>query len=654
MIAILSVIVLAASSCDDSQELQTTTTTQEPTTTTTQEPTTTTTQEPTTTTTQEPTTTTQPLIADRIAFTRDSYSEVWVMDADGGNQRPLTDLVSSSDAVWSPDGARIAFTSQSYNHYYSEIFVVDANGANLRQLTKDHRDYNPVWSPDGTQIAFFSDGALFVMDSDSTRIQRITGYENAYYGYENAYYDPDWSPDGTRLAFATSRHNEILVVDADGTNLRSLGDSDFGSFVWSPDGTRIAFNSRQSIFVTDADGTNLRQLTDNYDANAPAWSPDGSRIAFQSDLDSRSTDYEVFVITVDGSKQQQLTYTTLEQQNNNLKYPRLPVWSPDGTDIAFQSDGDKDGDLEVYVVDAAGGNLRQLTHNDYEDSSPIWSPDGAHIAFQSRVGGENKDWEIFVVDVGDGSILQLTDNYYNDSKPLWSPDSAYVAFTRSYPIQGFVMDSDGANQQFEYFSVLPLHHKLRFDTQRGGLSPDRTRITFQKDGEIFVTDADGSNHLQLPGRGGRPVWLPDPVWSPDGARIAFISHGGGRWDYEIDVVDADGANYQQLTNNNLDAYGPWCTSPNTRRDPDTYMALRCDAVSLSYWGEGPVWSPDGIRIAYTSPSDGYMEIFVVNADGGNPLQLTRNDHQDYPKGWQSQKIRLKWSPDSTRILFFQQ
>ena len=53
------------------------------------------------------------------------------MDADGGNQQPLTDLVSSSDPVWSPDSARIAFTSQNYDRYYSELFVVDANGANL-------------------------------------------------------------------------------------------------------------------------------------------------------------------------------------------------------------------------------------------------------------------------------------------------------------------------------------------------------------------------------------------------------------------------------------------------------------------------------------------------------------------------------------------
>ena len=640
--AILSMTVFAASSCAGSQESR------EPTTPTPQP--TTTASKPTTT---PPTTTTPEPGAHRIAFTRDSYSEVWVMDADGGNQRPLTDKVSSSDPAWSPDGTRITFTSQSYDSYYSEIYVADANGANLQQLTNDYRDHNPAWSPDGTLIAFLSDGALFAMDSEGTNVQRLTEDECAYRG-------PEWSPDGARLAFTTCYNNEILVVGADGGNRQSLGESEHGSLAWSPDGTHVAFINKQRLFVAHAESADLRQLTDNYYDKFPAWSPDGSRIAFQSQLTGHSTDYEVFVINVDSYEQQQLTYANLAQQNNKLVYWRLPVWSPDGKHIAFQSDGDEDGDLEIYVMDATGGNMKQLTHNDYEDRSPIWSPDGKHIAFQSRVGGEQEDWEIFVADLGTGTTVQLTDNPYDDTEPVWSPDSTFIAFTQSYPLQRYDMNSDGADQQFRSFSVTPLHEYPRFYTQQGhyarqgGLSPDRTRIIFQKDWQFFVADADRSNPQKLPHNN---THFASPAWSPDSRHIAFFSshEGDDQWGFDVFLVDSDGDNLQQLADNRYADTGPSCTPPRYRYRGN-WLGLACDTQEFP-WGGGPAWSPDGSHIAYTSPRDGYMEVFVVGTDGTDQKQLTRNPHLRYPKGWTADRMlpadttHLVWSSDSRRILF---
>jgi len=628
--------------------MQLTTTTPEPTTTIQTTTTQLTTTQPTTTK-PEPTTTTQPG-ADRIAFTRDSYSQVWLMDAAGGDQRPLAHTVSSSDPAWSPDGTHIAFTSQSYDSYYSEILVVDANGANLRGLTNDYRDHNPAWSPDGTHIAFLSDGALFTMDQEGANVQRLTDDECAYRG-------PEWSPDGARLAFTTCYDNEVLVVDADGGNRQSLGESEYGSLAWSPDGKRIAFTNRQRLFLADADGTNLRQLTENYADKAPAWSPDGSRIAFQSQLTGDSTDYEVFVISVDSTEQHQLTYTNLA--HNNLLYWRLPVWSPDGTHIAFHKDGDEDGDLEIYVMDAAGGNMRQLTHNDYEDRLPIWSPDSKRIAFQSRLGGEQEDWEIFVADLGTGTTAQLTDNHYDDVGPMWSPDSTLIAFTRSYPLQRFDMDSNGDDQQFRSFSVVPFHDYPRFYTQQGhyaqqgGLSPDRTRVIFQRDWQFFVADADGSNQQKL---STNDRFIVSPTWSPDSKHIAFFSsQGDNRWNFDVFLVDSDGDDLQQLTDNRYADTGPSCTPPRYRYRGN-WLGLACDTQEFP-WGGGPAWSPDGSRIAYTSPRDGYMEVFVVGTDGTDQKQLTRNRHQRYPKGWTSDRrlpadtIHLVWSSDSRQILF---
>ncbi len=103
-------------------------------------------------------------------------------------------------------------------------------------------------------------------------------------------------------------------------------------------------------------------------------------------------------------------------------------------------------------------------------------------------------------------------------------------------------------------------------------------------------------------------------------------------------MEADGSNLQQLTDNDHADYGPFCT-PRATRNPAP-ISLACDVIDLSYWGEGPMWSPDSARISYTSPRDGFMEVFVVNADGSNQQQLTSNNHPDYPNGWQSQEIHV--------------
>jgi len=154
-------------------------------------------------------------------------------------------------------------------------------------------------------------------------------------------------------------------------------------------------------------------------------------------------------------------------------------------------------------------------------------------------------------------------------------------------------------------------------------SPDGRRIAFfsfsNQDGdlEIFVMDADGGNQTQLTFNDNEDQ---EPVWSPDGRRIAFISNywcpgseNRDDWDWDISVVDADGENLSQLTNN-------------TANDDD------------------PSWSPDGRRIAFLSDRNGGLDnIFVMDADGRNVTQLT-----DYPHSIDEE---LAWSPDGSRIAF---
>ena len=183
----------------------------------------------------------------QIAFAsqRDGNHEIYVMDADGGNQRNLTnDLHLDWDPSWSPDGKRIVFVSQRDGHFRSrfgitsEIYVMDADGGNQRNLTNDlHLDWDPSWSPDGKRIVFVSqrDGhfrsrfgitsEIYVIDADGMNEQRLT--ENP----QNDWF-PSWSPDGKRIVFSSQRDghfetkfaitHEIYVMEADGGNQQRL------------------------------------------------------------------------------------------------------------------------------------------------------------------------------------------------------------------------------------------------------------------------------------------------------------------------------------------------------------------------------------------------------------------------------------------------
>ena len=270
-----------------------------------------------------------------------------------------------------------------------------SGGMAWRLTDHDASDRSPSWSPDGQRIAFTSDRdgnlGVYVMDADGANPRRLTDHD-ASDGYQS------WSPDGRRIAFQSYRDGnwEVYVMDADGGNSQRLTDHDAsdGNPSWSPDGQRIAFTSDRDgnleVYVMDADGRNPRRLTDHdaWDA-MPSWSPDGQRIAFESDRDGN---LEVYVMDADSANPRRLT--------DHDAWARFPSWSPDGQRIAFESD--RDGNREVYVMDADGANPRRLTDHDASDGQPSWSPDGRRIAFESDRDG---NFEVYVMDAdGDGTV----------------------------------------------------------------------------------------------------------------------------------------------------------------------------------------------------------------------------------------------------------
>jgi Tol biopolymer transport system component len=273
-----------------------------------------------------------------IAFTsnRDGDDEIFTVEYYGANLSQLTQNTNVSDthAAWSADGLKIGFSSTRNDPLY-DIYVMDADGGNQTLLAASaSEDWEPAFSPDGTQLAFGSnrdgDFDVFAVDANGGNLQQLT---NAPDIDRHAVY----SPDGGKIAFRAGRdgNGEVYVMDADGSNETNLSNypSAFDSRpAWSPDGSKVAFNTirdgNSEIYVMNADGSNQLRLTNHPAADdTPAWSPDGTMIAFVSTRDGGDAD--IFVMNADGSNPNNLTPDVLPP-GSTLGQETWPDWGTRG------------------------------------------------------------------------------------------------------------------------------------------------------------------------------------------------------------------------------------------------------------------------------------------------------------------------------------
>lgn len=207
--------------------------------------------------------------------------------------------VAAGEPAWSPNGARIAYSSRITG---GGIQIVNADGTGLAKATTEPTDGEPTWSPDGTKLAYVhvSTGRrrLVTSNLDGSGLTVVTPT------LERDVDDPEWSPDGTRLTFSDS--TDIYVVNVDGSGLVDLtadraepGQADHPS--WSPDGSKIAYRYLNSIKTIAPDGSGQATVVGNLgQVWELSWSPDGTKIAFANDVGGPLQE-ELFLVNADGT-----------------------------------------------------------------------------------------------------------------------------------------------------------------------------------------------------------------------------------------------------------------------------------------------------------------------------------------------------------------
>lgn len=216
-------------------------------------------------------------------------------------------------------------------------------------------------------------------------------------------------------------------------------------------------------------------------------------------------------------------------------YPRS---SQDGSQILFQSN--RSGKWQLYLMDADGGNVQQLTQGDHNNNFPDWSADNRKIAFVSDRDGNE---EIYVMNRDGSNLTRLTNNPARDIHPYFAPDGKSLLFNSSRDnansFEIYESDLNGKNQK-RLSNTPEVETCARF-------SPDGKKILYLKgfpDGsdDIFVMNADGSNPVNLTQTPQMEGW---PAWSPNGSKIIFSSRRNGA--YRLYEMNADGTDIRQVS-----------------------------------------------------------------------------------------------------------
>jgi Tol biopolymer transport system component len=241
---------------------------------------------------------------------------------------------------------------------------------------------------------------------------------------------------------------------------------------------------RDDIYLLSAQGVETNLTSYAADDSWPSWSPDGSALAFQSDRDWLGS-MDVYVVQdpgTDSSVVSRLTADTVHQDGQ-------PAWSPSGNRLAFVSNRDSAG-FDIYMMTPGGTGQVRLTSDAGNSTQPAWSPQGDRLAFASD---RSSVVDIYIMDTLGGNVVNLTNNAASDLAPQWSPDGSKIAFhsdrgaTNDFAV--WVMNADGSN----LVQITPDEPPCELPHW----TTDGLRLTFDCDGDIYVANADGSSRMQI-------------------------------------------------------------------------------------------------------------------------------------------------------------
>ncbi|MCI0626280.1 MAG: winged helix-turn-helix domain-containing protein [Acidobacteria bacterium] len=347
-----------------------------------------------------------------------------------------------------------------------------------------------------------------------------------------------------------------------------------------------------------------------------------------------------------------------------------PALSPDGNQVAFSWNGARQDNFDIYLKLIGSNSHLQLTTNPAEDFSPAWSPDGRTIAFLRRLGGGRK--ELLLIPALGGPERKLTETLIADndnsrkSALAWSPDGRWLAVSHR---EG----EDPAEGLFLVSALTGEKQRLTRPPSFGGdsmpaFSPDGRTLAFTRltgwstREEVYLLSLSGdfkpageARQLKTDVR-----WAGRPVWTREGRHILYISWANPvlleQRELRMTAVSGSGTSERiTLPEGNISELSLSRHLVYTRRThendiwraeipPPGGRASQPQLLISSTRRDGmPRYSPDGKKIAFSSTRSGTQEIWVADADGSNPVQLT---------SFGGPLVGLSnWSPDGQRLVF---
>ena len=370
----------------------------------------------------------------------------------------------------------------------------------------------------------------------------------------------------------------------------------------SPDASTLAIDLQGSLWTLPATGGDAKRLTDiTHDVRQPVWSPDGTKIAYFAFIDGG---YDLWVVNADGSEPRQLTRGAFDD--------REPVWSPDGTKIAFSSDRKNTyPSYDIWVIDIDSENITEVTDDKYENRMPIWTPDGSAISYTSHHDATYGIWTASLK----GDVKLEKEAATSLSPMLWTNDNKllYVEETSS---NGTVMKLDDTvitTQEvvFEFKSNLSKDNQFYYVSdgkiRRRAIDNIEQVDTIPLNAKLARLNPQyHHNKRDLTAKADKPVLgVMRPSLSPDGKKAAFVALG----DIYIKEIGKQAVKFTD----------------------DHYMEADVS------------WSPDGQYLVYSSDKGGdMMQIWIHDIHSGKARQLTHLD---------TQPLGATWSPDGKSIAF---